>query len=53
MSQPNPAHDALSTPLNYRRGTLQDLAAAHTLFLDTISDRVWRMGIQEGERIPC
>ena len=46
------ANEAQEAPLLYRRGTADDLVAAHTLFLDTISDLVWRMGIQDGDRVP-
>jgi GNAT superfamily N-acetyltransferase len=36
----------------FRPGTAHDLEATHSLFLDTITDLVWRMGIQDGERTP-
>lgn len=52
MSQENQIRNALETPLVYRPGTMDDLLAAHSLFLDTVTDLAWRMGIQEGERIP-
>lgn len=46
------ANEAEEAPMLFRRGTQDDLVAAHTLFLDTISDLVWRMGIQDGDRVP-
>jgi GNAT superfamily N-acetyltransferase len=41
-----------SGEIRFRPGTDEDLEATHGLFLDTITDLVWRLGIQDGERIP-
>jgi GNAT superfamily N-acetyltransferase len=44
--------ESQDSSLLFRPGTINDLLPAHTLFLDTIYDLSWRMGIQDGERIP-
>jgi GNAT superfamily N-acetyltransferase len=52
MTTESQAAENQATPLHFRAGTLDDLLAAHTLFIDTIWDLSWRMGIQDGERMP-
>jgi len=44
--------DQRSDPIVFRPGREDDLVAAHNLFFETICDLSWRMGIQDGERIP-
>jgi GNAT superfamily N-acetyltransferase len=52
MSKESQLSQPQETPLLFRPGTFDDLLAAHTLFIDTIWDLSWRMGIQDGERSP-
>jgi GNAT superfamily N-acetyltransferase len=47
-----PQNQVPEAQIHYRRGTAADLTAAHALFFDTISDLVWRMGIQDNEPTP-
>jgi GNAT superfamily N-acetyltransferase len=48
-SQISKRQDAL---LHIQPGTADDNLAAHNLFLDSVWDLAWRMGLSDGERVP-
>lgn len=51
MSQVTPTSDGTATDsLTYRPGTPHDQAALHDIFVDSVWDLAWRMGIQDGAR---
>jgi GNAT superfamily N-acetyltransferase len=52
MAQGNHTSKIQDAPLVFRTGTADDLLAAHSLFLNSISDLVWRIGIQDSDRVP-
>ncbi len=47
-----PSDRHAATHLIFRPGTAADLPHLHTIFLDSVWDLAWRIGIRDGERTP-
>jgi GNAT superfamily N-acetyltransferase len=52
MPKETQTSDAAADTFIYRPATPRDQAALHDVFVDSVWDLVWRMGIQDGARFP-